>query len=205
MLIWALPACALLVAFVLDGILERFAQAKWLVPTCAALALTVVIASQIVLLRNPRPGERNREAVATLQERMSPGDCLYLQGGVSEQFFFYAAQNKWMPPCVYLGNTGWPCCGRNLESRVFNSHVREMNAEVVQVSRMAQDHRLWLLLPTGAEGHWSRMVTKQLRQAPDALREIGCADVKEMLFGQTKLVTCSLNSTADDRQIVSTQ
>lgn len=203
MLIWALPACALLSAFVLDRIFERLILAKWLAPSCAGLAFAAVIASQIVVLSNPRPIENNREAVATLQERIRPGDCVYLHGGLSEPFFFYSKQNRWSPPCLYLGNTDWPCCARNLQTRVSDPAVDDIKTELVYAARKALHHRLWLLIPTGAEGHWSKLVFKQVREVPDALREVGCAEVEEMFFGGSRLVTCSLHS-SEDRPILAT-
>lgn len=69
-----------------------------------------------------------------------------------------------------------------------------MKTEVLDAARRVEQGRLWLLVPSGSEGHWSAMVTRHLRQAPDALREAGCAAVKEIPFGQTKLVECLLPS-----------
>ncbi|HJT89468.1 MAG TPA: glycosyltransferase family 39 protein [Bryobacteraceae bacterium] len=199
LLMWALPCIGLLIAAGLDPVFAALSagvpkREQALRAVTVAASIFAVLASQMVLIRYPRPNERNREAVQFLRRNMEPADCLFVHGGSSEQFYYYRGLLGWSPECVYLGNTDWPCCPRGIAERASTPLAANFSQDLGRAADRARRARLWLLLPSGEEGHWSGKIRPELERLPVTLSRSGCLVERKELFDETMVVEARCDS-----------
>ncbi len=188
LILWTLPCVALAVACgvqAMAAVLERYPNRQRQAAAAVAFAcIGAVIALNIVVIRYPRPIEQNAAAVALLKKRMAASDCLYLHGGMWEQFQYYARRSAWSPRCVHVGGLPWPCCALNVRERRSSPKADGIGAELLRAAARAKGNRLWFLLPSASRGHWSSSQREEIGTIPSAIRSACLAEVNEP-FDQT--------------------
>lgn len=194
LLIWALPSLGLLMAVALErclvGLDNSISGAKRLLDDAiVVLCFAMMITTQIVVLLYPRPAEGNREAISYLREKMGSRDCTFIQGGMSEQFYYYAARLRWAPPCIHLGATDWPCCAKAVAGRASAPSASSLAEDLEHAARRVRSGRLWLLLPSAEPGHWSVELQPKVRTLPATLAASGCRVDAQKRFGQTMVMS----------------
>ena len=189
MLLFALPCVALLLGrgagLLLTAALRgRESQAGPRLAVFAACVATVV-ASQAVYIRSPRPTEENRPALSFVKSSLKAGDLLYVHGGMYEQFRYYRTALDFQPERLYIGNVQWPCCATGDRAEAANPSAEHLADDLLEASRRARGHGLWLLLPDGSSGHWSAAFRGEIQSTPAFLAAGGCAPELRRRFGQT--------------------
>jgi hypothetical protein len=120
--------------------------------------------------------EDNRGAVAFLIHNMSAEDCLFISGGVSEQFDYYTRLLRWKPPCAHLSNTGWQCCAKNWRSRVSKPDARSLEQEIDALVQRAGNGAVWMIDRGG-----------RLRRLPTVMAEHGYILAERSRFGHVAI------------------
>jgi hypothetical protein len=105
-----------------------------------------------------------------------------------EQFVYYRRTLAYEPGCTYVGNVSWPCCAINTATRASHPEVSDLADDLRHAVAWAQKRPLWLLLPSGRQGHWSAEVADTLASVPGTMNGLGCAEVTHVSFDQTQLV-----------------
>ena len=132
-----------------------------------------------------RPWEYNKEAVQYIASQAKETFCLFLHGGVIEQFAYYRQKIGFAPSCTYVGSTDWPCCERNMEERANQPQARSFQDDLVHAVRTHPNATWLLFLPSGEDGHWSVMFGDAIRAVPRTMRSAGCLDGRKSSFQQT--------------------
>src|SRR5581483_8947272 len=194
LVLWMLPPCFVLLCFAaepaLDRVLsmlhsQRFRSA--ISSTIYACCLLAVGFSFVLMARQRGSFEGNREMFETIARSWKRGDCLFVHGGLSEQFALYSRWMRWDPPCLYLGNTDWPCCPLERQSRATNPAAQTFHDDVASAIAKTHPKRLWLALPSGTAGTWSAGLRPLLDRLPDTLKPLGCQIEKTQEYGDVTL------------------
>jgi hypothetical protein len=195
LLLWTLPCCCVLICFAVEPLLHWLLSLSRLHPeqsavSCFILAICIfgIAGSYFVMARRGDGGERNREMFQTIKASWKPGDCLFVHGGVAEQFALYRNWLHWKPARVYIGNSNWPCCALNIQKRSSNPSARDLHEDVTSAVAELHPHRLWLVLASGAPGASITIPTQELEHLPDTLRRLGCPLQRKQSYGWVMLM-----------------
>jgi hypothetical protein len=187
MLLFALPSVALLLGLGIDILLALpvlRAHQTGLCITVVGICIAMVLASQVIFFRYPRPNEENRPAMALLKSSLDLGDLLFVQGGMYEQFKYYRIALGFRPQNIYVGNE-WPCCATGDRNEATSPFVRDFGRDLLEAASRARGHRLWLLIAAGSVSHWSAPFRDEIQGAPRILIGGGCKQEVRRLFGET--------------------
>jgi hypothetical protein len=191
LILWSLPCIALLAACAADPLVvlsQKYPRMASTIGVAVTLTCFLAVAAlDFTVLRYPRGRERNAEAVAFLRSNMSPGDYLYLHGGMWEQFQYYARRTSWAPRNVYVGAMDWPCCALNVTDRVSSPGVADFGADLMRAAALSEGRRLWFLVPSGLQGHWSfdAQTHAHIASIPSVIQSKGCLSETRESFDQT--------------------
>ena len=72
-------------------------------------------------------------AMAWLKSAFHDGDALYVHASVQEEFKLYSRIFGFAPAAVQLGNTGWPCCPRHVESWKHRGSVDLIEKDIARL------------------------------------------------------------------------
>ena len=180
MIAWALPCLAVFVAVALNWFIGALPRKAVFI-----LSAVAVLTGQWVLTRIPQHTERNREAVASMRADFHHDDCLFVQGGMFEQFKYYSARLQWVPPCQFTGNYATPCCPTKWPAD--RRDPTRFHGELAGIRAKVRGKRLWTYTPEGAPGHWSNIVRAILAEIPARMAEDGCALEWERKFDEAKV------------------
>jgi hypothetical protein len=177
--IWMLPALAVLIVAALEGAWQRIADRLGARAEGTPMVVAAVVLGMVPIigvwaadrLRPERP-EDARGVYQRLQSQMQAGDLLYVHGGNTEQFRYYATTRQWTPDRIYWGYSAWPCCPINLEAHVTRPDIRRFDDELVESTRMAAS-RLWILMPGLEPDTWSAGLIPLVRSVPQRLDALG--------------------------------
>ena len=191
MLVFTLPSLALLLGqsagLLLTPLMHSRAQQSGLRFGVLGACAVVVVASQIVYFRAAPPTEENRPAMAFIKSRLDPGDLLFVQGGMYEQFKYYRTALDFHPEHLYIGNNHWPCCATGDRTEAASPSVKDFESDLLEAARRASGHGLWLLFPAGSAGHWSAKFRDDFQATSIILIGGGCRREVRRLFGQTQV------------------
>jgi hypothetical protein len=153
--LFALPCFTLLAMMTAQDLLRRwmhhrFDQKVIIQLTAVALAIGIgghAAASQVIE-RRAIAEEDFAAAVGVLQKRVGPNDLLLVHACCKEGFLLYSAMDRWNPPHVLFGDTGWPCCARGKDARpgisTKGAVITDLDAKVPH----GYTGRVWLLYTT---------------------------------------------------------
>jgi hypothetical protein len=187
MLLWALPGCAVLLAATLDPVFNairlRIARGNQtpIFYSAAAACFFAVLAFNLIVVRYPRPNERNAAAMRFLHQSMGPSDILFVHRRMIEQYHYYSGLQGWAPRRVDFGNTDWPCCARNGESYLDSPNIQSYAAELRQAAaQIERPGQLWMFLPWGhSDLRWKMDAT------PDVMQLQSCHETHREDFDQS--------------------
>lgn len=193
LLLWALPCCCLLLCFALDS------ACKWVLrpgllnphaPTLGALVFCLLIAgaSYGAMAHRGLRGPRNREMFQTLQRSSEPGDCLFVDGNMVEQFSLYRNWLRWNPACVYIGSTERPCCAINIQKRSGPPSARNLLQNVATAIAKLHPRSLRIVLVGGKPGTWSTIPEREIQALPRGLVRVGCPVRQIRYYGSVMLL-----------------
>jgi hypothetical protein len=189
MILWMLPGLAVLVAYGLEPLFERLSLRfdgllRYGVP---AACLLVVLGSQAVIMRHPRPAEQNREAVEFLRSRGAEQDCVFVYGGMSEPYRYYRRRTGFNPECEFIGNTGWPCCPRSPRRHDTRPNLAQLDLDLTRAAEYSAGRTIWFLLPTSSGQHWGASYAAELDSLPRGMADRGCIEAESARFDQTQV------------------
>lgn len=153
--LFVLPCFVLLAALTLEELLGKLADSKLLPPIAATLACGLAlftVASQIIEHRSA-PEEDFAGAVAFLRHYAAPSDLILVHACCKEGFELYSALDRWNPPDVLFGDTGWPCCARGKDARPGASSSEAVIHDLDSKIPAGFTGRVWLLYTTRPT-HW---------------------------------------------------
>lgn len=187
MLLWALPACAVLVTAAVDPVFDifRLRVARGydgpIFYGTALACLTAVLAFNVIVVRHPRPNEQNGEAMRLLQQSMAPSDILFVHRRMIEQYTYYSRLQSWVPQHLSIGNSDWPCCGRNGETYIDSPGVETYAADLRQaIAQVQRPGRVWMFLPWGHND-----LTPKIEVTPDLMERESCYERRREDLDQT--------------------
>ena len=187
MLLWALPSFAVALAAALEQLLNTFRQrmAREDEPVVfygtALACFLAVLAVNVIVIRYPRPSERNSEAVRFLHQSMGPSDLLFVHRRMIEQFDYYSRLQGWAPRRVYIGQTDWPCCARTGETYIDTPNIQNYAGELHRTAAQIQPQaRIWLFLPWGRSD-----LTWKMEATPDVMQLQSCHETHREDFDQS--------------------
>jgi len=191
MLLWALPGCAVLLATSLEPLFsalrQRIARGNE-APIFYSMAVAccfLVLVLNVVVMRYPRPNERNSEAMRLLRQSMGPLDGLFVHRRMLEQYDYYSRLQGWAAVRVYVGNTDWPCCPRNGPLSLSTPGIESYAADLRQAAALIQHTgQLWMLLPSGKQGH-SEMLRWKIVATPGLMQRQSCYETHREGFDQS--------------------
>lgn len=133
-----------------------------------------------------------------LKSGAAPDDLIYVHLSLAEPAKLYFKIERWYPQHVYFGNTGWPCCTRQIEKRFEN--LAEANSYVIQdvqsggVASSAY-RNVWLMF-TARPDHWGDLGRDERQIIADYLRQQGCREELDQHFTNVELMEfgCSAKS-----------
>jgi hypothetical protein len=189
LILWSLPCCAVLAAYLVDEVHDlsaarlgrRAARSLDVAVVTASVAAAVLVS--ILFMRLSRPAELNREAVTYLSEHVSPQGCVFVHGGVMEQFEYYTDVLDYSPGCVYVGHTEWPCCALDVDERASAPEMQSLAADLQNMVRRTAASEVWVYLPSGHPGHWSGSMPRRFNGVSHHLAAVGCTRVRRTGFG----------------------
>jgi hypothetical protein len=153
--LFALPCFVLAAAMTAENLVSRLNRT---VTDVTALALAAGIAGHAALVQGIEPRGSAEEnfaaAVRFLEQRVGPGDLLLVHACCKEGFLLYSALDRWNPPRVLYGDTGWPCCARGKDARPGVSTERAVIDDLDARIPRGYTGRIWLLFTTRPT-HWS--------------------------------------------------
>ena len=92
---------------------------------------------------------------------MGVEDCLFVTGGVSEQFDYYTRLFRWNPPCTHLSITDWQCCAKNWQSRVSNPEARSLAQDINSMVERARTGAVWVIGRSDALGRLPALMAER--------------------------------------------
>ena len=147
--------------------------AGFIAPLATLLILGMGCSRQV----RPRPSFQDEEdvgsAVAWLKSAVRDGDSLYVHASVQEEFKLYSRLLGFAPPAVQLGNTGWPCCPRHVESWKHRGSVDLMEKDIARLYPVSLPARLWELHTLRTE-HWTYVGLDEGNALQALLIQRGC-------------------------------
>jgi hypothetical protein len=154
--LFAVPCFVLLVMLTVEDLFPYISGRKIVDVAAAALTFGLVcfaVSSQIIESRAGAE-EDFAGAVAFLQHRVSPSDLVLVHACCKEGFLLYSAMDRWNPPHVLFGDTGWPCCARGKDARPGTSSAAAVIQDLDSKIPPRYSGRVWLLYTTRPT-HWS--------------------------------------------------
>lgn len=148
--LFALPCFTLLAMMTAQDLLRRWLNHGAIQVTAVALAIGIgghAAASQVIEHRAIAE-EDFAAAVGLLQERVGPNDLVLVHACCKEGFLLYSAMDRWNPPRVLYGDTGWPCCARGKDARPGISTRGAVIADLDAKIPRGFSGRIWLLYTT---------------------------------------------------------
>jgi len=178
MILWMLPAATVLIVYSVEPVWNLRAKAfavhrLRLNRLAAAIGVLAVVSGSYLIRAAEQPGEDGRRAYRVVQVQARAGDYVYVHAGLSEQVKYYGNLFGTLPARVYLGNTNWPCCAINQASRVANPAAKTMREDFDSLVADAAGERIWMVVPSGAPGHWSNVIRDSLDGVPGMMAERG--------------------------------
>jgi hypothetical protein len=153
--LFALPCFTLLAMMTAQDLLRRGLNRKALdrkAVEVTALGLALGIAGHAAVTqaieRRAVPEEDFSAAVRFLQQRVGRGDLLLVHACCKEGFLLYSAMDRWNPPRVLYGDTGWPCCARGKNARPGSSTELAVIGDLDARIPRGYSGRIWLLFTT---------------------------------------------------------
>ena len=194
LILWMLPSCWLLLCCAVEPAVAAVAARVWSGKARSARfgavyagCIVVIALSSVLMARQAGPSEDNRQLFGTIAKSWQAGDCLFVHGGLTEQFAVYRRWLGWNPSCVYVGNTDWPCCALDVRSRSGNPSAATFAEDVKSAIAKLHPKRLWFALPSGTPGAWSRGLRPSLDRLPEILSGSGCRVEDRREYGQVML------------------
>ncbi len=189
-LLWALPACAVVLATTLDTLLKAVRERlSWsneapIFYGAAAACFFLVLVLNFGVLHYPRPNERNSEAMRLLRHSMGPSDVLLVHRRMLEQYDYYSRLQGWAAPRIYVGDTDWPCCPRNGPT-VFINPMESYMADLRQAAALVnRPGNVWMFLPSGQQGH-SELLRPKIVATPSLMQLQSCEETRREPFDQS--------------------
>jgi hypothetical protein len=142
-------------------------------PVATLLILGIGCSRQL----KPQPSFQDEEdvggAVAWLQSAFQDGDSLYVHASVQEEFKLYSRLLGFAPSALQLGNTGWPCCPRRVESWKHRGAVDLIERDIARLYPASLPARLWTLHTLRTE-HWAYIGLDEGNALQALLIQRGC-------------------------------
>jgi hypothetical protein len=126
-----------------------------------------------VIERRDTAEEDFAAVVHFLEQRVKPGDLVLVHACCKEGFLLYSAMDRWNPPGVLYGDTGWPCCVRGKDARPRTSTKTAVIADLDAKIPRGYSGRIWLLFTTRPM-HWRYVGLNEHEVWRKHLRERGC-------------------------------
>ncbi len=154
-MLFLLPCDVILVTSLLESVVASISELaasevvrrrlRFAAPVAAVLILGIGCSRQ---RRTPPPYPDDEDmagAVAWLKSAFHDGDALYVHTSVQEEFKLYSRILGFAPPAAQLGNTGWPCCPRHVESWKHQGSVDLVEKDITRLYPVSLPARLWEL------------------------------------------------------------
>ncbi len=182
-MLFLLPCDVILVTSLLESVVAAFSElaASEAVRSCLGLAAPVAALLLLVIgcsrqLRT-RPAYQDDEdmagAVAWLKSAFHDGDALYVHASAQEEFKLYSRLLGFAPPAVQLGNTGWPCCPRYVESWKHRGSVDLIEKDLTRLYPVSLPPRLWELHTRRSE-QWTYIGLDEGKALQELFIQRGC-------------------------------
>lgn len=148
---------------------------------CLAIALLVLLIAQEGRPLRVSEREESAAAVAFLANEASPGETIYVDASMAEQFKFYRRRTGFSGNRFILGDLGAPCCRRTAAKSVTAATERE------EVSRLLADADLTLPVHSIFTTRQRHMDYLHLAGVPhelisEELAKRGCAPTTRVFF-----------------------
>jgi hypothetical protein len=196
LLVWALPGCSLLICFAVEPVFDwtlsvtALRQHRLALQTATfALCGFAIIGTFAMMRRSGNgEGELNREMFEKLAAAYKPGDCLFVHGGVAEQYALYSRWLNWHPDCVYIANSNWPCCAINIQAQSTDPAAHTLKEDITSAVTKRRPGTLWLVIQSGAPGAWVTIPRPVFRRLPAMLDQLKCPVQHSWEFGAVQLM-----------------
>lgn len=154
-MLFLLPCDVILVTSLLESVVaavSELAASEFLrrrlglaAPLAAVLILGMGCSRQLRTQPAYQDDEDMGGAVTWLKSAFQHGDALYVHASVQEEFKLYSRILGFAPPALQLGNTGWPCCPRHVESWKHRGSVDLIEQDIRRLYPVSLPARLWEL------------------------------------------------------------
>lgn len=181
--LFCLPCFVMLAMMVAEDMLAilraREAVAILAIPLTLGLA-GFAIAGQVSRARDV-PEEDYSSAVAFLRQHAAASDLVLVHPCCQEGFLLYSAMDRWQPPHLLFGSTGWPCCTRDKDTRPGLSTEAAVIADIDAKIPRGYSGRVWLLFTT-RQAHWAYAGLDEGELWRNHLRTRGCRPAAYLPF-----------------------
>lgn len=151
--------------------------AAWAAPVLAVLIVGIGCARQ-QQYKPVVPMEDPQDAIAWLKTQYRQGDALYVHASMEEDFKLYARLLNFRPASVQWGNTGWPCCPRNVEYWKGRGSVRRIDENLTSLYGTALPERLWTL-ESLRRAQWTYIGLDEAAALQSLLLQRGCTLISQ--------------------------
>ncbi len=206
------PCVALASSILAQAVWERLVDGSGVDPSgrlSGFLSVSCILFVFIVGLHSdgwanfPQEDEDVAGMFQVLKSGARPDDLVYVHASLAEPAKLYFKISRWDPQHVYFGNTGWPCCTRQIEKRFNNPN--EASSYVIHdvehggVSSSAY-RNVWLMF-TGRPEHWSDLGRDERQIIASYLRQENCREELDQNFTNVELIEfgCSASSNSTFR------
>ena len=182
-MLFLLPCDVILVTTLFESVVATLSNLAASDSWRRAAAFTAPLATLLILGMGcsrqvrPRPSFQDDEdmggVVTWLKSAFHDGDALYVHASEQEEFKLYSRLLGFAPPAVQLGNTGWPCCPRHVESWKHRGSVDLVKKDIARLYPVSLPARLWELHTLRAE-HWSYIGMDEGKSLQALLIQRGC-------------------------------
>lgn len=113
-------------------------------------------------------------ALRFLRQSLKPDDLVYLHASAVEPAKLYFSMWKWQPSHVFLGQSGGPCCARQLGPAVNYKEDVEHLTNVVRQTTLDNSHGQIWVLSTNRAAHWAYLGNNDFESIDLELQRTGC-------------------------------
>jgi hypothetical protein len=146
--------------------------------------ITIAVGSQAVWKQirehQDRPEEDYAGAVRFLRQQVMPSDLLLVHPSVLEGFKLYTTIEGWHEHPAIYGDTGWPCCRRDMIPTHLTSTERALSDDLDRKLPRGFTGRVWLFY-SARHTHWMYVGLDEGELWREHLWARGCAPASQYL------------------------
>jgi hypothetical protein len=155
--LFVLPCFLLVAAMNAEDLAGQAFSLSTRLPQAMVWLITIAVGTQAawkqVREHKNLPEEDYAGAIQLLRQRVAAADLLLVHPSVLEGFKLYTAIEGWHDHPPIYGDTGWPCCRRDMVATHFSSTERALSEDLDRKVPRGFTGRVWLFY-SARHTHW---------------------------------------------------